>query len=156
MYLKKIHQFLSSIKKMHTEENWFIFFCITVDIRGWLPKRRVPVVSAVGLRWSMECCDDSPPQNAVLCLDVYCDANLSCCHGCVSANYTKFDWVLSFTHNFTTFAPVFVQLYTGYSVCVRHNKTTPTTVTLDAAFSPWRAIFRRFEPLITFSVDFVD
>jgi len=50
MYLKKIHQFLSSIKKMHTEENWFIFFCITVDIRGWLLKRRVPVVSAVGLR----------------------------------------------------------------------------------------------------------
>jgi len=25
MYVKKIHQFLSSIEKMHTEENWFIF-----------------------------------------------------------------------------------------------------------------------------------
>jgi len=25
MYVKKIHQFLSSIKKMHTEENWFLF-----------------------------------------------------------------------------------------------------------------------------------
>jgi len=39
-----------SIKKMHTEENWFISFCITVYKRGWLLKRRVPVVSAVG--WS--------------------------------------------------------------------------------------------------------
>ena len=25
MYVKQIHQFLSSIKKMHTKENWFFF-----------------------------------------------------------------------------------------------------------------------------------
>jgi len=25
MYVKKIHQFLSSTKKMHTKENWFLF-----------------------------------------------------------------------------------------------------------------------------------
>ena len=25
MYMKKIHQFLSSIKKMHINENWFLF-----------------------------------------------------------------------------------------------------------------------------------
>ena len=29
MYVKK-HQFLSSIKKMHAKENWFLFFCLTV------------------------------------------------------------------------------------------------------------------------------
>jgi len=30
---KKFHQFLSSIKKMHTKENGFLFFCLTVYIR---------------------------------------------------------------------------------------------------------------------------
>ena len=39
MYVKKIHQFLSSTKKMHTKENWFLFLphCVllcslTIDI----------------------------------------------------------------------------------------------------------------------------
>jgi len=32
MYVK-IHQFLSDIKKMHTKENWFLFFCLTVYIQ---------------------------------------------------------------------------------------------------------------------------
>jgi len=27
---EKVHQFLSSIKNMHTKENWFLFFCLTV------------------------------------------------------------------------------------------------------------------------------
>jgi len=27
---KIIQQFLSSVKKMHTKENWFLFFCLTV------------------------------------------------------------------------------------------------------------------------------
>jgi len=27
---EKIHQFLSSIKNMHTKENWFPSFCLTV------------------------------------------------------------------------------------------------------------------------------
>ena len=34
MYVKKIHQFLSSIKKMHTKENWFLLSasrCISGD-----------------------------------------------------------------------------------------------------------------------------
>ena len=30
MCVKKIHQFLSSTKKMHTKENWFLFFSFTV------------------------------------------------------------------------------------------------------------------------------
>jgi len=29
---EKIHQFLSGIRKMHTKENWFVFFCLTVYI----------------------------------------------------------------------------------------------------------------------------
>jgi len=33
MHAKKIHQFLSSYKKMHTKENWYIFFCVTVYSR---------------------------------------------------------------------------------------------------------------------------
>ena len=31
MYVKKMHHVkMSSIKKMHTKENWFLFFCLTV------------------------------------------------------------------------------------------------------------------------------
>ena len=32
MYVKKIHQFLSSTKKMDTKEIWFLSFCLTVYI----------------------------------------------------------------------------------------------------------------------------
>ena len=30
MFVKKNHQFLSSTDKMHTKEDWFLFFCFTV------------------------------------------------------------------------------------------------------------------------------
>ena len=38
MYVKKIHQFLSSTKKLHAKENWFLFYasrCRTRITRFW-------------------------------------------------------------------------------------------------------------------------
>jgi len=32
MYVKKI-SFCQALKKMHTKENWFLFFCLTVYLQ---------------------------------------------------------------------------------------------------------------------------
>jgi len=32
MYVKKLTSFCQALKKIHTEENWFLFFCLTVYI----------------------------------------------------------------------------------------------------------------------------
>jgi len=33
MYVKKVTSFCQVLKNMHTKENWFVFFCLTVKMK---------------------------------------------------------------------------------------------------------------------------
>jgi len=40
MYVKKFTSFYQVLKKMHTKENWFLFFCVTVYSHVYAIMRR--------------------------------------------------------------------------------------------------------------------